>query len=120
MNKNKTRSLKIAKELKKNIANIILLKIKDPRLEKIIILSDIIMSNDLKYANIFIMFIKNENLNKKNILNILNKASGYIRILLKKKMYIKNIPILNFLYDYSLDNGIKIFKLIKKLKKTNK
>lgn len=116
MEKSFSRSSKIAQELKKNIAIIIQYFLKDPRFKIIITISEVIVSKDLSYAQVFISFLEtNENLNVKKLLTLLNKASGYIRKLLCKKLKLRIIPNIIFYHDDSLIKGNRISLLLNKL-----
>ncbi|CAL4324040.1 30S ribosome-binding factor [Buchnera aphidicola (Protaphis terricola)] len=111
-----SRSSRIARELKKNIAIIIQYFLKDPRFKIIITVSDVILSKDLSYAQVFISFLEiKHNLSIKKLLILLNKSSGYIRKLLCKKMKLRIIPNIVFYYDDSFNKGNKISLLLNKI-----
>ncbi|WP_343154067.1 30S ribosome-binding factor RbfA [Buchnera aphidicola (Aphis aurantii)] len=118
MEKSFSRSSRIAHELQKNIAIIIQFFLKDPRFKTIITISEVVVSKDLSYAQVFISFLKkNNNFNSKKILILLNKASGYIRKLLCQKLRLRIIPNIVFYYDDSFEKGNKISLLLSKLTK---
>ncbi|AWH90419.1 30S ribosome-binding factor RbfA [Buchnera aphidicola (Melanaphis sacchari)] len=113
-----SRSSRIAPELQKNIAIIIHSYLKDPRIKTIITVSEVRVSKDLSYAQVFISFLeKDDSLNVKKILFLLNKASGYIRKLLCKKMKLRIIPNISFCYDNSFFYGKKISSLLNQIRK---
>ena len=90
MQKSFSRSSKVAQELQKNIAIIIQCFLKDPRFKIIITISEVIVSKDLSYAQVFVSFLETKNsLSVKRLLSLLNKASGYIRKLLSKKLKLR-------------------------------
>ncbi|MXP56448.1 30S ribosome-binding factor RbfA [Pantoea sp. Mhis] len=108
-----SRSKRIAQQLKKNISIILQRNIQDPRLEIMITVSAVEVSSDLAYAKVFVTFLNNKDKELiKNILKILQNASGYIRNLLSGLMYLYIVPKLTFFYDSSLDEGIRISDLI--------
>ncbi|QCI17193.1 30S ribosome-binding factor RbfA [Buchnera aphidicola (Aphis helianthi)] len=120
MEKSFSRSSRIAQELQKHIAIIIQYFLKDPRFKTIITVSEVVVSKDLSYAQVFVSFLeKNHNLSIKKLLNLLNKASGYIRKLLCKKLKLRIIPNIVFYYDDSFSKGNKISLLLNKLIKKN-
>ncbi|QCI27245.1 30S ribosome-binding factor RbfA [Buchnera aphidicola] len=122
-NKSFHRSIRISEELKKEISYILKNKLRDPRIHSFITVSEVKVSKDLSYAKIFIndmediKFLKKNILknNVKNIISILQNASGYIRRILCKKIILRKIPILFFYSDNSLIKGIKISNLIKNI-----
>ncbi|UNB92373.1 MAG: 30S ribosome-binding factor RbfA [gamma proteobacterium endosymbiont of Trioza apicalis] len=109
MKKNSNRFLRITKKIHQEISIIMHYKINDLRI-KYTNISNVEISRDLIYAKIFVTFLNN----KKKNLTILQNASGFIRNLLSKKIYLFNIPKLLFIYNKSFNNCIKIANLIKK------
>ena len=120
MDKLFNRSFRIAQELQKNIAFIIQYSLKDPRIKTIITVSEVRLSKDLSYAQVFVSFLETKsNLTVKKVLILLNRASGYIRKLLCKKMNLRIIPIIVFVHDDSFFKGNKISKLLNTLTEKN-
>jgi len=115
------RSIRISQELQKKIAMIIQYSLNDPRIETIITVSEVQLSKDLSHAQVFISFLKSDDeLNIKKLLIILNKASGYIRKLLCKKMRLRIIPNIIFYHDDSLLRGRKISLILDNVIKNKK
>lgn len=105
----------ISKEIKKSVSFILNARIRDPRLKNIIItISHVDLSKDLSHAKIFLSFFLKKNNKLKKEIKIIKKASGFIRSSLSKNMNIRLIPKLTFLKDISLENQLKINKLLKK------
>lgn len=69
------------------------------------------LADDLSYAKVYCSVF---DLNKKNkAIHDLNNATGFIRsILCKKKLPLRIIPELEFVYDESIAYGMKIEKII--------
>ncbi|AEO08722.1 ribosome-binding factor A [Buchnera aphidicola str. Ak (Acyrthosiphon kondoi)] len=112
------RSIRIAQELQKKIAVIIQYRLKDPRIKKIITVSEVQVSKDLSHAQVFVSFLESENqLNIKKDLIILNKSASYIRKLLCKIMRLRIIPNIIFYHDDSFFKGNKISFILEGLSK---
>ncbi|WP_422667291.1 30S ribosome-binding factor RbfA [Buchnera aphidicola] len=108
-----SRSDRISQELQKNIAFIIQHSLNDPRFNTLITVSEVKLSKDLSYAQVFVSFYKdNDQYHIKKIIIMLNKASGYIRKLLCKKMRLRIIPYIIFYNDDSLLQGNKISMIL--------
>ena len=86
------------------------LKIKDKRL-KTIIITEVNLSRDLGYAKIYYTSLNQDNQNKNNI-DILNKASGFLRKEISNKLSIKKVPELTFIFDTKEEEANHINKLI--------
>ncbi|BAH83148.1 30S ribosome-binding factor RbfA [Candidatus Ishikawella capsulata] len=116
------RSQRISQQLQKEIAIILQREIQDPRLHMLVTVSSVEVSRDFAYAKIFVTFcnlVKDENI-VPNGLEALKDASGYIRKLLSKNMYMRIVPILNFFHDQSVMNGIYMDNLISNISKNRR
>jgi ribosome-binding factor A len=104
---------KVAKEIKKIISIRIIKGLKVPICNYITI-SDVLLSSDLKYAKIYFSILgsKVENLKTKKILI---SQSFYFKKELSKKLKLRNIPKLTFIYDNRLEKLQKIEQLLQKL-----
>lgn len=106
-----TRAQRVSEEIKKEIAIILHYKIRDPRLKRMTV-SHVILSKDLSYAKIFVTFCSIGHESIKNKLNILNKATTWIRKILGKSMQLRLIPQLYFFYDNKFIESTHIENLI--------
>ena len=87
------RSARIGDLIKEEVADIIMHKLKDPRLGFITV-TDARVSDDLKHAKIYISVL--ESAKKDETLKILTSSAGFIRSELAKRGKIKFIPPLFF------------------------
>lgn len=110
------RSQRLKVLLREEVAEIVLHKIKNPRLGFITV-TDVELSDDLRIAKVFISVLKAED--RALTLQILNDAKGYIRSEIAKRLRIKIIPKFEFLFDESIDRGFRIDQLLKEIKKTS-
>lgn len=102
------RGERIASVIRKNIAEIIQFQIKDPKLGFVSI-PEIKVSSDFSYVKVYVSFIKEDQ--TKSSLEVLNKAKGYIRSELAKKLDTRRVPEISF----CLDEGYKIEQRIDEL-----
>lgn len=112
---------RVSREMQKKISSIFHKEIRDPRFFKKVTILDVVLSKDLSYAKVFIIFFDilnndlNQNNTKKNVKILNNKISNYIRFLLSKKLKLRIIPKLVFLYDYSVIEYNRLSILIDKV-----
>jgi ribosome-binding factor A len=99
--------------LREEIADIIMRRVKDPRLGFVTV-TDVSLSPDLKIAYVFISVLNSDE--RPVTLEILNSAKGIIRSEVAKRVKTKVIPALEFRIDESIDEGFKIDKLLKEIK----
>lgn len=99
------RQARVGDLLKQTIAELILRKVKDPRVEGVTI-TGVDVSMDLKVGHVFYCILDNE---KKDVAQQgLDSAAGFLRHELMKILRLKSVPSLSFIYDASFDYGSKI------------
>ncbi len=109
------RSRKVEIDLKREISFIINNKIKDPRIGFITI-TDAKLSPDFKWLDVFVS-IMGEDEKIVGSLKVLKNCSGFIKRSLPKRLRLKNIPNIRFLYDKSIDDGMRISNILDSLDK---
>ena len=108
------RQERVAFLLKREISDIILKEIKDPRVG-FVTLTRVKVSRDLKYAKIYFSVLSS--LGKvEDSLAGLKSAHDFFRSELNKRIRLRYIPQLDFIVDDSLDYVEKIEQLIEKAK----
>jgi len=111
------RSDRVSGQIQKVLSEILLKKVKDPRLENASI-TDVRMSRDLRIARIY--FVTSGN--KKNIEEAaqgFKSALGYVKRTLARKLGLRYMPDLKFFYDESFDYGSHIDKVLNVVKADN-
>lgn len=112
----KVRTERISEEIRRELAQIIPDKIKDPRVNGLISITAVDVTNDLSYANVYVTRYNQTQEEKKELMQGLEKASSFIRGELGKTIKIRHVPELYFSLDTSLEYGAKIESLIDKIK----
>jgi len=104
------RSQRVSDLLRKEIADIIMYKLKDPRIGFITV-TGVDVTDDIKIARIYVSILKDEE--RKTTIEILNSAKSFIRSELSKRLRMKFIPSIEFKLDTSIEYGNKIERLLK-------
>jgi len=107
------RSARLNEVLKEEIADILRKKLKDPRIGFVTV-TGVKASPDLRHADIFVSVLGTEE-EKESAYKSLKGATGFIRSELGKRLRIKFLPEISFVIDESIDEGIRISKLIKRI-----
>jgi ribosome-binding factor A len=97
--------------IRREISELIQHQIRDPRLDVFIAVTEVNTSPDLKYAKVFVSCLNGKQEAPKT-LEGLNAASGFLRTELAKKIKLRRIPELSFLWDDSIEHGDRILRLI--------
>ena len=108
MAKDYPRSDRIRQQIKKELANLLQREVKDTALNQITIL-DVEVSPCLKHAKVF--FVSQEEASE-DVMKGLTRSMPFLRSQLAKRMTTRGIPKLHFVYDKSIDESIKISKLL--------
>lgn len=100
--------------LVREISDILMTEAKDEDL-KFVTITSMNLANDLSYAKVYFQTLNED---KEKITKELNEASGFIRAILKKrKLDIRIMPELKFIYDDSMEYGNNIDSLIERINK---
>ena len=95
----------------KEISDIIQFSLKDPSIGFVTI-TDVHVSNDHSYATVYVTFLGKKERNEKG-LKTLNKAKGYMRSELSKRLKIRRIPEISFKLDESFEKARKLDEILK-------
>ena len=99
--------------LHKEISNILLTEVKDEDL-KFVTITNVDLSSDLSYAKVYFTCLEEDK--KEKVIKEINNARKFIRSeLMKRKIEMRIIPDLTFIYDESIEYGNKIESLINKI-----
>jgi ribosome-binding factor A len=96
--------------LHEEVSRILQRDIKDPRID-LVIITRVELSEDLKHAKFYVTSFGSEE-KRKEVLAGLEKASGYIRGALGKRLNLKFIPEIKFIFDESLEETNRVLRLI--------
>jgi len=111
----KKRLYRLTEEIKRDLSLIIKKKLNDPRISEHLTISHVDVTEDLKFAKIYISSI--ETTGDRNLyVDILNKAKGFLRTELSKVLKTRSTPELKFYVDETIENGVRINKLLNELK----
>lgn len=108
------RQEKAASLLKKELANIILKKVQDPRVEGVHIVS-IDISPDFHLARVYFSLLSSDQ-DPEKAQKGLDSAKSFLRRELKKVIKLRVIPELAFNFDPSIRSGDEMLNLLNKLK----
>lgn len=110
MPKDYSRSLRVADQIQRELADLIQNEIKDPRIKQIT-LTAVEVTRDYSHAKVFFTTLAN----KEDVFlieNGLEHAKGFLRSNLSHRMKLRITPELHFVYDESVERGARLSKLI--------
>ncbi|MCM3782915.1 30S ribosome-binding factor RbfA [Neobacillus mesonae] len=106
----KIRTGRVSEQIKKELSLLIQSELKDPRIGFITV-TGVDVTNDLSQAKIYLSVLGEEE-QKNNSLKALEKASGFLRSELGKRIRLRHVPELIFKIDESIEYGSRIEKLL--------
>ncbi|OZS79290.1 ribosome-binding factor A [Tetzosporium hominis] len=108
-----TRSNRVAEQMKKEIADILKRKVKDPRVEFVTV-TDVEVTGDLQQATVYVTVLEQQ-VKQAEALKGLEKAKGIVRSEVGKRIRLRKTPELAFQIDESIAYGNHIDDLLRKL-----
>ena len=111
----KIRTGRMAEELKKEIMEIIQNHLKDPRVDGLVSVTEVQVSNDLSYSKVYVTKYGSA-WAQSEALKGLNDSKGFIRKELSKRFKTRTVPELSFVADESLQYGAKIEAILQEIK----
>ena len=109
-----TRSDRIGGHIQKTLSEILLKKVKDPRLETATI-TDVKVSRDLRIARVYFVTSGNKK-NMEEVAEGFKSALGYVKRNLARQLGLRYMPDIKFCYDESFDYGSHIDQLLESVK----
>ncbi|MBI5026756.1 MAG: 30S ribosome-binding factor RbfA [Nitrospirae bacterium] len=107
------RSARVGDLIREEIADIIMHKLKDPRIGFITV-TGADVSDDLRYAKVYVSIL--EDAKREETLKILISSAKFIRGELGRRIRMKILPELIFKLDKSIEYGAKIDRIIREIK----
>lgn len=105
------RSLRVADQIQKDLSEILAFELKDPRVG-LITITEVQVTPDYAYAKVFFTTLNDDESAVNETLLGLQKASGFIRNQLSKRLHIHTLPQLRFEYDNTIARGMALSDLI--------
>ncbi len=104
------RSVRVADQIRMEVADILARKCKDPRL-RFVTVTDVEMNNDLRKARVYVSLLGNHG-EAETVGKILNNVSGFVRLELGRRLELRYTPEVAFWLDSSGSRGDKIDRIL--------
>lgn len=105
------RERRIGQELQRLLPDLIRGEVKDPRVVGIVTVTGVDVSNDLAHARVYVTVMNNES-DVEATVAALNHCAPFLRTCLSRTMTIRTVPALKFVFDASVDRGMRLTRLI--------
>lgn len=106
---NPTRLRRVADQIQRELSDLIHSEVKDPRIG-MVTLTGVDVSSDLAHAKVYFTSLTDQQ--HEETRQGLQRAAGFLRSKLGPRLRIHNTPELHFHYDASIEEGVRLSKLI--------
>lgn len=110
MSRDFSRTVRVADQIQRELALLIQNEIMDPRIG-MVTLTGVEVTRDYAYAKVFYTALGGDG-NTQLTEDGLKHAAGFLRSQLADKIRLRVVPQLQFVYDESVERGIKLSRLI--------
>ena len=105
------RMRRVDEAMREVLSDAITSQIKDPRVGFVTVTS-VETSADLRHARVFVSVLGDAGVRRRSMEG-LQSAHGFLQKLVSRELRLKNTPTLHFLYDDSVDRGMRVTELLK-------
>jgi ribosome-binding factor A len=105
-----SRAARIADQIQRDLSDLIRQEVKDPRVGSVTITA-VEVNRDLSHAKIYVSSLAQVTSTEQSV-EALQHAAGFLRRQLSRTLKIRSVPQLQFLYDASVERGVRLSHLI--------
>jgi ribosome-binding factor A len=104
------RAHRVGDQIQRELADLIKNEVKDPRVGQVTI-TGVDVSGDLSHATVHFSSLAGRD-TAKEAANALSRTAGFLRSELSRRLNLYSVPQLRFVYDDSIESGLRMSKLI--------
>ena len=104
------RTGRVAEQIQRELAELVQMEVKDPRVG-LVTLTGVEVTQDYAHAKVYFTTMKSADQAAKAQAGLEN-AAGFLRSQLAHRMKLRIMPQLHFIYDTSVENGVRLSQLI--------
>jgi ribosome-binding factor A len=105
------RARRIADQIQRELADLLRLELKDPRVPELVTVTGVEVSQDQSHAKVFFTLLGDDHKIEEATAG-LKSAAGFLRTQLGHRMKLRVVPQLDFRYDTSVERGVRLSHLI--------
>lgn len=105
---------RVAETIKREMADILASRLRDPRLGGMISVTDVEVTPDLSVARIFVSVLATDDA-RDRALEALAHSAGFVRHELAPRLGLREVPEIRFLLDTSIQRGARVEELLRRI-----
>ena len=110
MKRHSQRAQRVGEQIQRELALLLREHVKDPRVVQVTITA-VETSPDLSHAKVFVTHLAGSE-HADDAVQALQRTAGYLRTELSHRMQLYSVPQLHFVYDDSIESGMRMSQLI--------
>ena len=110
MKKHSQRAQRVGDQIQKELADLLRNEVKDPRVGQVTVTS-VDVSSDLSHATVHFTHLAGRE-HADEAVQALSRTAGFLRTALSHRISLYSVPQLHFVYDDSIEAGMKLSQLI--------
>ncbi len=110
MKKHSQRAQRVGDQIQRELAELLRLQVKDPRIGMVTVTA-VEVSPDLSHAKVFFTHLAGKE-HASEAVEALQRTGGFLRTELSRHLKLYSVPQLHFVYDDSIESGLRLSKLI--------
>ena len=107
---------RVGQKMRREIADILENKLRDPRLGSMVSITDVEVTQDLSFARVFVSTLQSGP-EREVLLEALNSAAGFVRHELRPRLGLREVPEVRFVLDESIERGARVDEILRKIEK---
>jgi ribosome-binding factor A len=107
---------RVGEEIAHEINAMLAGELKDPRLEGMVIVSEVRVQPDMKHARVYV-HARGSSKEQSDAIKALEHASGFIRSEIIERLQLRRLPELHFALDLSEERAERVEQLLKEMRK---
>ena len=112
----RVRPERVAQLIRREIADVLRNRLRDPRLASLISVTDVEVTRDLSVARVFVSVLEGGEA-RTRALEALGRAAGYVRHELSPRLGLREVPEIRFLHDSSIETGARVDELLRRIER---
>ncbi len=111
-----SRAQRVAGLMKRELATLIPRRMRDPRLQGLVSVTDVEVTEDLSLARVYVSILEGGEV-RRRALEALEHAAGFVRSELAPRLKLREMPEIRFQFDESLERGARVDELLRRLER---
>ena len=107
---------RVAQRMRREIAEILEHRLRDPRVGAMVSITDVEVSQDLSFARVFVSTLQTGP-ERDRVLAALQAAAGFVRHELRPRLGLREVPEVRFVLDESIERGARVDEILRKIER---